>query len=430
MKFYKNNSSKNEITYTGFGIFCIISTICTMFSIGDITENYDDRLLFVYGSMLVLSVLFITYPIWPNLLKKDIIIETLWHITIFYLLIICSSFFVLLNNFNHLQFVIFTVNLIAIAILIRWKLALSMIIIGVYISIEYYKYYTGITDIDIDIIDTTSFIFYSILLISAAVIVFLKPQQEKQELIEEKTENLVFQIKAREEELDKLINLKNEFLRNINHEVHAPMTGITSLAETLYEKYYKLDETQRKAASEIIAKSSARLTSLMDNLLNLSKLLSVNYDLNILDIDLSYITHKRIDICKKLYLDGKALDFITKIEPYIIFPTDEYYMNQVLDNLIINAINYSKVGTITITLERIDEGISFSLQDQGIGVPKEELSRIFDAFVVSSKTKTPAGGRGIGLTLCKKIIEIHNGKIWAENNFNCLGTTFNFILYH
>jgi len=60
--------------------------------------------------------------------------------------------------------------------------------------------------------------------------------------------------------------------------------------------------------------------------------------------------------------------------------------------------------------------VEFSVKDEGIGIPKEELSDVFGAFVVSSKTKTPAGGRGIGLALSKKVIEAHNGQIWAKQN--------------
>ena len=71
--------------------------------------------------------------------------------------------------------------------------------------------------------------------------------------------------------------------------------------------------------------------------------------------------------------------------------------------------------------------VNFSIQDEGIGIPKEELLSIFDVFVVSSKTHTPAGGKGVGLALCKKTIELHKGKIWAES-VEGKGSVFRFLI--
>jgi signal transduction histidine kinase len=99
----------------------------------------------------------------------------------------------------------------------------------------------------------------------------------------------------------------------------------------------------------------------------------------------------------------------------------------VLDNLIVNAIGYSESGKITLKLKRCDDMIEFSIQDEGLAVPASELQDIFGAFVVSSKTKTPSGGRGVGLALCKKSIEVHNGKIWAESD-GIKGAAFKFMI--
>ena len=80
-----------------------------------------------------------------------------------------------------------------------------------------------------------------------------------------------------------------------------------------------------------------------------------------------------------------------------------------------------------LELRNIDEGVEFSIADEGIGVPKEELYDIFGAFTVSSKTKTSAGGRGVGLALSKKVIDAHGGRIWVEQNPN-KGVTFKFTI--
>ncbi len=99
LTFCKNNSPKEELVYTGFGIFCIISTICTMYCMSTIPVWRDkESLLYIYESMLIFSVFFVTHPIWPAPLKKEIIVQVAWNIGVVYLLIICSSFFVMLSN--------------------------------------------------------------------------------------------------------------------------------------------------------------------------------------------------------------------------------------------------------------------------------------------------------------------------------------------
>ena len=97
------------------------------------------------------------------------------------------------------------------------------------------------------------------------------------------------------------------------------------------------------------------------------------------------------------------------------------------DNLIINAISYCKKGKITIDLYHDESSVYFTITDEGIGIPPLELINIFGDFTVSSKTHTSAGGRGVGLALCKKIVEIHNGSIKAESD-GVKGATFKVIL--
>ena len=128
-----------------------------------------------------------------------------------------------------------------------------------------------------------------------------------------------------------------------------------------------------------------------------------------------------------MYLEGKNLEFITDIDPDIIVNCDKHYIQLTIDNLIINAINYSKEGKVTVSLKKNNNMVEFSIEDHGIGVPREELFDIFNAFTVSSKTRTPAGGRGVGLALCKKAIEMHGGSIWVDSDGR-KGAVFKFTI--
>ena len=95
--------------------------------------------------------------------------------------------------------------------------------------------------------------------------------------------------------------------------------------------------------------------------------------------------------------------------------------------MIINSISYSTDGKITIKLIKDQNRVEFSIADEGIGIPEEELHSIFGAFITSSRTKTPAGGRGVGLALCKSVIEAHQGQIWCRSNGK-KGSKFVFVL--
>ena len=418
MVFCKNNSPKRDLTYTSFGIFSTISTISTMYSISNVIDGQNkDTILPFYEIMLVLSVCFTTYPIWPSTIKKDNIAQVAWSISIFFLLIFCSSFFLMLSNFSHLQFVVFIVNLIVAAILTRWKLLLTMMIVGIYSSIKAYQYYTGIDNIVINTA-STSLIIYTFLLAGTAIVIFFRPKQAYEEEIEQKSNYLEHKVIDQKKELTKLYEIKNELLRNLEHETRTPITGITSLGQVLWANYDKFNEEQRRNATKNIADSSERLTSLVNNLIDLSKFNNINYQLNKSQVNLTDLVYERLELCKKLYIQDKDdLWFNLQIEDELTVLCDEYYISRTIDNIVVNAIQYCKQGTITIELKPEQSNtILFSVKDEGIGIPKDELFEVFDPFTVSSKTKTPAGGRGIGLALSKKVIEAHNGQIWAKPN--------------
>jgi signal transduction histidine kinase len=418
MVFCKNNSPKRDLTYTSFGIFSTISTISTMYSISNVIDGQNkDTILPFYEIMLVLSVCFTTYPIWPSTIKKDNIAQIAWSISIFFLLIFCSSFFLMLSNFSHLQFVVFIVNLIVAAILTRWKLLLTMMIVGIYSSIKAYQYYTGIDNIVINMA-STSLIIYTFLLAGTAIVIFFRPKQAYEEEIEQKSNYLEHKVIDQKKELTKLYEIKNELLRNLEHETRTPITGITSLGQVLWANYDKFNEEQRRNATKDIADSSERLTSLVNNLIDLSKLNNINYQLNKSQVNLTDLVYERLELCKKLYIQDKDdLWFNLQIDDELTVLCDQYYISRTIDNIIVNAIQYCKQGTITIELKSEQNNtIVFSVKDEGIGIPKDELFEVFEPFTVSSKTKTPAGGRGIGLALSKKVIEAHNGQIWAKQN--------------
>jgi signal transduction histidine kinase len=324
----------------------------------------------------------------------------------------------MLSNAGSSEMVVFTVNLVVVAISIRWNVALVMIAFGLVLGMQFYQYYTGASVDSVGIkVGSFSFILYTLLLIGTAVVIFLKPTQEQQELIEKKVSHLGDRITDREEALIEALAAREKFISNITHEFHAPMTGITSMAETLYYGYDKFSDKQRREAAEVIFKSSIRLDSYYNNIIDLAKLSSKDHNLKMTIVDLSALVLDRLELCRKIYVkDEDSRVFESDVPANITAYCDIYYISQTIDNLIINAINYCHNGKISISLKSSANYVKFTIEDEGIGIPKNEVYTIFSPFVVSSRTMIPSGGRGVGLALCKKVIEVHDGKIEATSD--------------
>lgn len=429
IEFCRKNSPTNELTYTGLGIYFIFYTFSTIYSTQvELMKENGRIILVIYQIMLVSGTMMATYPIWPSRIKKEIVVQVWWNIAIFYMLVLFSSFLVMVDNFGQLQFSIFTLNIVITALLAGWRISLFTIPTGFYLAIQFYKFYKGLEHIDFTL-GTPQFIFmYSLVLIGGALIMFLRPKEEHQTLTEEKVDHLNGRVISQEQQVREALALRQEFICNISHEYHAPMVGISSMADVLANSYDKLTDKQRKEAIDIILKSSAKLEVFDANISSLSKLAKANYALNLKTIDFSDLVYERLELCRKFYEENKEdREFLLYIEEKVKITGDKYYLNQLLDNLIINAISYCQKGEIIIALKQTEVGLEFTISDEGIGIPTDELYKIFAEFIVSSRTYTIAGGRGVGLALCKRVTEVHGGTIKAESD-GIKGARFTFVL--
>jgi Na+/proline symporter/signal transduction histidine kinase len=437
ISFCKNNAPKNELSYTGFGVFSTISTICTMYSVSNVVGIENNKsLLMLYEIMLFISISFATYPIWPATIKAYNVAQISWNISIFLLLVFFNSFFVILTNFSPLQFVVFSINLITTAILTRWKVSLSMFALGIYLSIQYYKYYVGTDTIDLNF-GSTAFILYSLLLIGTALIIFLKPQQEYIEATENKVDTLETEVTSLGHEVDDL-NLQvthyservadqakeierlgasaQKILNNVNHELRLPIGNVMNFSDMLYETLQKTDNNLVKELVKEVYDNAGRVSTMVLNMLDLATLDVKKVDLNKKTINFSELVEDRVKNCRKIYLRDKKIDFKLIIEPEILVYVDPNYIRQTVDNLVINSINFSQEGVITISVTKKNDMVVFTITDQGIGIPKAELADIFTPFKMGSNTESKAEGRGVGLALCKSAVEAHGGIIKATSH--------------
>lgn len=270
----------------------------------------------------------------------------------------------------------------------------------------------------------------------------LKEQAEElalaKDAVERANQNLEEEVRKRTEGLQKAINTREEFLNNMSHEIRMPAGNIMGMAGMLLEDWEELGEDERKVYATEVHDNCRRLYGLLSNLLDLAKAKAGRMSYDMQNHDLVMIAEQVINEAKFTYTSKKLeVIFIKPENSTTITQCDQIRIGQVIRNLLSNAIKFTAEGMLTLTIKptsltdidgRNVPGLAFSLKDEGVGVPPDELADIFDVFKQSTKTKTRAGGTGLGLSVCREIITAHHGVIWVENNESGRGTTFTFVI--
>ena len=227
----------------------------------------------------------------------------------------------------------------------------------------------------------------------------------------------------------KASQLKSTFLANMSHELRTPMHSVLSFAQIGLKKSSKLGEESLIRYFTNINTSGERLLYLLNDLLDLSKLESGKMVLNKERTNLISVYEKCLKEEEQNLTNKHIIVELNKKESDVYSMFDAFRIGQVITNLLSNAIKFSpSKSIITVTISKQDNKfLVFTMQDQGVGIPEDERSTIFDHFVQSSKTKSNEGGTGLGLAISKEIIEQHDGKIWADN-CNEVGSKFCFSI--
>jgi signal transduction histidine kinase len=222
---------------------------------------------------------------------------------------------------------------------------------------------------------------------------------------------------------------KSTFLANMSHELRTPMHGILSFSNMGIKKAESATREKLHKYFSNINISGERLLVLLNDLLDLSKIEAGKMEFNMTQGNLADIYASCCGEQEQRMIDLKLKIELIEPESAVTGLFDVVRIKQVITNFLSNAIKFSSEGnTIIVEISKNDrQELCFSLQDSGVGIPKDALTTVFDAFIQSSKTKTGAGGTGLGLAICKEIIEGHGGKIWAENNPEG-GAVFKFII--
>jgi signal transduction histidine kinase len=222
---------------------------------------------------------------------------------------------------------------------------------------------------------------------------------------------------------------KSEFLANMSHELRTPLNAIIGFSEVLGERMFgELNEKQAEYTEDILS-SGRHLLSLINEILDLSKVEAGRMELELAAFDLPLaIENARTFVRERATKHGINLD-VTIDESLGDFVGDERKIKQVLLNLLSNAVKFTpEGGRIGIKARQADGSVEISVSDTGIGIAPEDQARIFEEFrQVGADYAHKVEGTGLGLTLAKKFVELHGGKIWVESEVG-KGSTFSFSL--
>jgi signal transduction histidine kinase len=222
---------------------------------------------------------------------------------------------------------------------------------------------------------------------------------------------------------------KSEFLANMSHELRTPLNAIIGFSEVLGERLFgELNEKQAEYTDDILT-SGRHLLSLINEILDLSKVEAGRMELELAAFDLPLaIDNARTFVRERATKHGISLD-VSVDERLGDFIGDERKIKQILLNLLSNAVKFTpEGGRIGINARQTDGSVEISVSDTGIGIAAEDQPKIFEEFrQVGADYAHKSEGTGLGLTLAKKFVELHGGKIWVESEVG-KGSTFTFTL--
>lgn len=220
------------------------------------------------------------------------------------------------------------------------------------------------------------------------------------------------------EQLDRLENLRQDFVANVSHELKTPIATIKGYVETLLDGAQH-DPADMERFLNIVLKQNDRLAAIVDDLLTLSRLESapVTQLLALHETDACQLLHASAENCQGR-AEAKNINIAIHCERDVAIQVDHSLMTQALVNLIDNAIKYSNEDkTITLSVEEIDQQVLLSVSDEGPGISEEHIPRLFERFYRVDKSRSRRiGGTGLGLAIVKHIVHIHGGQVEVKNN--------------
>ena len=233
-------------------------------------------------------------------------------------------------------------------------------------------------------------------------------------------------VKDRTQEVETLLKQKDEFISQLGHDLKTPLTILINVLPNLEE----IHSPELKKDCEVAIRNVNYIKNLVTDTLTIAELSSPKVQLHLEPVNIHDIIEKAIQY-KQLESTKENIIFENKIKETLQIHVDKLRLEEVITNLISNAVKFinTSKGKITFTSDNSkDTHTTITITDNGIGMTKEQINRIFDEFYKADKSRHYLDSVGLGLSICKRIIELHGGKIWAESPGPNKGSIFKFTL--
>jgi len=410
---YIFRKEEKELLY--FGLFCIIMAVRTFLTGNTLITQAIPDLSFEAGSRIATSVIplsVISFHAFAYYFFREI---TPRRIFLFLLTVQFAYLAIVFTTPTMFYTTVYTYYLAAI-------LASCLFIIGIniYAIIKNIKYsvifisgfmfvFTGVAN-DVlhymQVINTGYYLafFFSAFILTEALMLAIKFSQEHR---------IVSELSERLKVLDRL---KDEFLANTSHELRTPLNGIIGITESLIDGATGPLPEKTVYNLKLIVSSGRRLYNLINDILDFSKIKNNDISLNMKRLDIKQIVNVVISVFKAA-IPGKEIELINEIQDNIPFVRgDENRLQQILYNLIGNAVKFTSSGCIRVSSEQEGDFVRIKIKDTGIGIASGRLDAIFTSFEqADGSISREYGGTGLGLPITKKLVELHGGVIDVES---------------
>ena len=215
----------------------------------------------------------------------------------------------------------------------------------------------------------------------------------------------------------RLLRMRRDFVANVSHELRTPLTAIQGSAETLLDLSPD-DAEHRDRFLHVVLRHTRHMSRMVDDLLALSRIESGTVPMELRDVDVADFVESCMAQCRA-QTDAQNQRFAATVQPGLRARLDPHFMGQVLRNLFENASRHAPEGSvITLRACQEDETVFFEVTDEGSGIPEAHRERVFERFYRVEKHRGTANGgsTGLGLAICKHVVERHKGRIWVAEN--------------
>ncbi len=410
-----------------FGLFCLVIALRTMSTGNTYMMQLFPHMPFEVGSRIataviplsVMAFLLFSYHFFIEIMPRRVMLGILGANTAYLALVFTTSTFFYASAFNWYLLLVLATFLfvfgVAVASIVRgnryaliYLLGFSFLFLGAANDMLHYK----------QLINTGYYLalFFSAFIMAQTILLSIRFANEHR-IVEEVSERL-----------KKIDRLKDDFLANTSHELRTPLNGIIGISESLLDGAAGPLTGGVRANVELIVSSGKRLSSLINDILDYSKLRNRDIEIVKKSVDMRPLVSVVMTVIRATMPDSDVAlhnDIPNDFPPVL---GDETRLQQIMYNLIGNAFKFTRKGSVRVSASLKGDRIEIAVRDTGIGIPTGKLNDIFTSFEqVDGSISREYGGTGLGLSITKKLVELHGGMITVESEEGA-GSTFRFTL--